>query len=329
MKYKRCCACDFWVTNSDTRCPNCGIQDPRSERSETLAMETPMSDGTRAAFGGFVGAVIGGFLMQGLGVAVGVAVGVSLGVLLGADREWAGPGDIAALARKTLGNGVRSLRQDEETIQQRLADISAREKRLTEAKQKVLIEAGTDVKNENWQRVEDALVSAEKILVRQRERYHAELWDLALIRWQNTLEPLASDWESLTHETCNHRLRLLEAARERGATFLKDWENVDLAELPEAANCVRRLRDALEACDKLREALIVQQAALAVKGIAPMSEALQAGHAPTEAMQALDTFNARASVGEFSTAFGELEAEYSRLRSEEELAQNSLVLGRH
>ena len=328
MKYKRCCACDFWVTNSDTRCPNCGIVDPRSERSESVAIETPMSDGTRAAFGGFVGAVIGGFLMQGLGVAVGVAVGVSLGVLLGADREWAGPGDMAALARRTVGNGIRSLRQDEETIQQRLADIGSREKRLNEARQKVLVEAGADVEHERWQRVEDALDSAEKILTRQREQYHADLWDIALIRWQNTLEPLASDWESLTHETCNHRLRLLEAARERGATFLKDWEGVNLSELPEAARCVKRLREALDACDKLREALIVQQAALAVKGIAPMSEALQAAHAPSEALHALDVFNARASIGEFSTAFGELEAEYSRLRSEEELGEQPVMLQR-
>ena len=328
MKYKRCCACDFWVTNSDTRCPNCGILDPRSERSESVAIETPMSDGTRAAFGGFVGAVIGGFLMQGLGVAVGVAVGVSLGVLLGADREWAGPGDLAALARRTVSNGIRSLRQDEETIQQRLGDISSREKRLNEARQKVLLEAGDDIKHERWQHVEEALESAEKILVRQRERYHADLWEIALIRWQNTLEPLASDWESLTHDTCNHRLRLLEAARERGANFLRDWEVVDLDELPEAARCVQRLRDVLDSCDKLREALIVQQAALAVRGIAPMSDAIQAAHAPTEALHALDTFNARASIGEFSTAFGELEAEYSRLRSEEELSDRSILVGR-
>ena len=30
------------------------------------------------------------------------------------------------------------------------------------------------------------------ILARQRERYHAKLWEIALVRWQNTLEPLAS-----------------------------------------------------------------------------------------------------------------------------------------
>lgn len=326
MKYKRCCACDFWVTQSDARCPNCGIQEPRVERAETLPMETPMTDGTRAAFGGFIGAVIGGFLMDGMGVAVGVAVGVSLGVLLGADREWAPP-DLATLTRKP----VRSLRQDEETIQQRLADISHREKRLLEMRQKIGQEMEQDAAaggTERWTKVSAALDSAAAILSRQRERYHAKLWEIALVRWQNTLEPLAADWESLTHEACNHRLRLLENARERGQQYLADWEGVDLTDLPEGKRCVQRLRDALAACDKLREALIVQQAALAVKGIAPMDEALQPALMPNDTLKSLDIFNARASIGEFSSAFGELEAEYARLRSEEELAERAVLVQR-
>lgn len=321
MKYKRCCACDFWVTNGDNRCPNCGIPDPRSDRSDTLTMETPMTDGTRAAFGGFIGAIIGGLLMDGMGVAVGVAVGVSLGVLLGADREWPAP-DLSALGRRPM----RSLKQDEETIQQRLSDIQTREKRLLEVRRRVQEQATTE--SSSWKKVLSAIDSATVMLARQRERYHAKLWEIALVRWQNTIEPLASDWETLTHETVNHRLRLLEVARERGELYLREWEGVDLSDLPEAARCVERLRQALASCDKLREALIVQQAALAVKGIAPMDEALTPTLAPTEALKSLDVFNARAAIGEFNSAFGELEAEYARLRSEEELAEQAVLVQR-
>lgn len=323
MKYKRCCACDFWVTSSDARCPNCGIPEPRSDRSDTLTMETPMTDGTRAAFGGFIGAIIGGLLMDGMGVAVGVAVGVSLGVLLGADREWGTP-DLGGLGRRA----TRSLRQDEETIQQRLSDIAMREKRLGESRQKVKEVAAQFGETDKFQKVLSALDSAAVMLARQRERYHAKLWEIALVRWQNTLEPLAADWETLTHETVNHRLRLLEVARERGELYLREWEGVDLSDLPEAARCVDRLRQALASCDKLREALIVQQAALAVKGIAPMEEALQPSLTPTEALRTLDVFNARAAIGEFNSAFGELEAEYARLRSEEELAEQAVLVQR-
>jgi hypothetical protein len=327
MTYKRCCACDFWVTASEKRCPNCGIQDPRVERTETLTMETPMTDGTRAAFGGFIGAVIGGFLMDGMGVAVGVAVGVSLGVLLGADREW-GPGEVAALATTGRANRhLHSLRHDEETIQQRLSDIAAREKKLSEARQKVEMERG-NMSEERWRKVCEALDSATGILSRQRERYHAKLWEIALVRWQNTLEPLAADWERLTHEECNHRLRQLEAARDRGEAYQREWEGVDLSELPEGQRCVERLKGALASCDKLREALIVQQAALAVKGIAPMDETLHPSLAPADTLKNLDLFNARAAIGEFSSAFGELEAEYARLRSEEELAERAVLAKR-
>jgi hypothetical protein len=323
MKYKRCCACDFWVTASDARCPNCGIPEPRSDRSDTLTMETPMTDGTRAAFGGFIGAIIGGLLMDGMGVAVGVAVGVSLGVLLGADREWGAP-DLGSLGRRA----TRSLRQDEETIQQRLSDIATREKRLNESRQKVKDVAAQFGESDRFGKVIATLDSAATMLARQRERYHAKLWEIALVRWQNTLEPLAADWETLTHETVNHRLRLLEVARERGELYLREWEGVDLSDLPEAARCVERLRQALASCDKLREALIVQQAALAVKGIAPMEDALQPALTPTEALRSLDVFNARAAIGEFNSAFGELEAEYARLRSEEELAEQAVLVQR-
>ena len=327
MKYKRCCACDFWVTASDTRCPNCGIPDPRTERSDALTMEAPMTDGTRAAFGGFIGAIIGGFLMEGMGVAVGVAVGVSLGVLLGADREWRAP-EFPGLGGNLTRRVIPSLRQSEETIQQRLADIASREKRLAETRTRVESEVSVDGHSERWDKVRFALDSAAEILAGQRERYHVTLWEIALVRWQNTLEPLAADWDALTHETVNHRLRLLEAARDRGQAYLKEWEGVDLNHISEGSRCVQRLRNALETCDKLREALIVQQAALAVKGIAPMDEALHPALAPTDALKSLDVFSARAAIGEFSTAFSELEAEYARLRSEEELAERAVMVQR-
>lgn len=331
MKYKRCCACDYFVTAADKRCPNCGIADPRSERSDrggpeltpradTLTMETPMGDGARAAFGGFIGAVIGGFLMNGMGVAVGVAVGVSLGVLLGADRDWA-PAELPNIAKRV----VECLRNDEETIRQRLNDISVREQRLEETRKQVA-EQGSDSK---WQKARQMIDSAGGILAKQRDSYHAKLWEIALVRWQNALEPLAADWESLTHETCNQRVRQLERLQEQGNRYLSDWEGVDLTELPEARRCLERLRKALETCDQLREALIVEQARLAVRGIAPVEDALNAAQSTSgAALHALDVFNARAALGEFETAFDELEAEYNRLKSEDELAEKAVMVQR-
>ncbi|MCX6369141.1 MAG: hypothetical protein NTX57_20880 [Armatimonadetes bacterium] len=331
MKYKRCCACDYFVTTTDSRCPNCGIADPRNERpdrgipemvarGDTLTMETPMNDGARAAFGGFIGAVIGGFLMAGMGVAVGVAVGVSLGVLLGADKEWTPP-ELSQLAKRVID----CLRNDEETIRQRLTDISQREKRLEESR----LQATSALPEERLQKVRHTIDSAAGILSKQRDRYHAKLWEIALVRWQNALEPLAADWDALTHEACNQRLRQLERLRVQGQQYLDDWEGVDLTDLPEARRCLERLRNALESCDQLREALIVEQARLAVQGIAPVDDALTATLGTNNtALHAMEVFNARAALGEFESAFDELEAEYNRLRSEDELAEQTLMVQR-
>ena len=331
MKYKRCCACDYYVTAADARCPNCGIADPRSDRkppADTLTLEAPMTDGTRAAFGGFIGAVIGGFLMDGMGVAVGVAVGVSLGVLLGADRDWSTPEPSPLLKRS-----IDSLKQIEENIQQRLADITNRESRLAEARQQVTEqerrlaqEAGSGSLSP-WEKVRTHIDSGAAALARQRDRYHAKLWEITLIRWQNRLDPVAADWETLTHEECASRLKRLDEVQQEGKQYLKEWEGVDLTELPEAQRCLDRLRAALTACDQVREQLIVQQATLALKGIAPADEVLS-DHVTQPSLQNLDAFNARAALGEFSTAFDELEAEYARLRSDEELAEKAAFVNR-
>jgi len=326
MKYKRCSACDFWVTAAEKRCPNCGIADPMAERpasaaNDALLMEPPLTDGARAAFGGFVGAVIGGFLMQGMGVAVGVAVGVSLGVLLGADREW----NLSEVPAPLHRRGAHSLCRDEDIIKERLSDIAIRERRLDETLRTVDAEQGS-LDPERLLKVRHALDSARAILGRQRERYHAKLWEIALVRWQNTLEPIAADWDRITHDECGHRLRQLDIARNKGRAYLTEWQDVDLSDLPDAERCVDRLRQALATCDMLREELIIQQAALAVRGIAPMEDGLHTGLGAGDKFRNLDIFNARASIGEFSAAFSELESEYSRLRSEEELGERQVLV---
>ena len=61
--------------------------------------------------------------------------------------------------------------------------------------------------------------------------------------------------------------------------------------------------------------------------IAPVDDALTAATATSNtALNALDVFNARAALGEFQSAFDELDAEYNRLKSEDELAQHTTTL---
>ncbi|MFM7321262.1 MAG: hypothetical protein ACKO5K_07035 [Armatimonadota bacterium] len=326
MKYHRCGACDFNVTASDRHCPNCGAAHRRAEGDSgesTLPFALELNDSTRAAMGGFLGAVLGGMLMNGMGVAVGVAVGVSLGVLLGADREW--KGEVA------LPAGAESLRLIEERIRQRLLDIGERESRLAETLRSIDSQVvGAESAGEAdgpWHRVRERVAAASALLARQRDRYHAKLWEIVLVRWQNRLDPLASDWDSLDHAECGRRLERLNEIQDEGRRYLEQWEGVDLSELPEARRCLDRLRTALGTCDQLRERLIVHQATLALQGIAPAEEVLD-GAVSAAGASAFDTFQARADLGEFTSAFDDLEEEYQRLRSEQELAERASMVRR-
>jgi hypothetical protein len=206
-----------------------------------------MTDGTRAAFGGFIGAVIGGFLMDGMGVAVGVAVGVSLGVLLGADREW-GPGELPVALTRT--RHMASLRHVEDTIQERLSDMPV----VRSVSSKSATRSRPNRRTSGRIAWQDAFGFGlrERDPGRQRERYHAKLWEIALVRWQNGLEPLASDWENsrTTNATTASAARSGAGPRE---AFLKEWAGVDLSEIPEGQRCVDRLKQALGSCAKLRE----------------------------------------------------------------------------
>lgn len=326
VKYKRCRSCEFHVTVADSHCPNCGVADPRSSpdvSSETLTLDFPMTDGARAAFGGFLGAVVGGFLMAGMGVAVGIAVGISLGVLLGADRDWT-----ARTPREAVPVGLVRI---EERIRERLEDLGRREERLGDSRrlverQQTATAAPDEPGIQNWERVRARIDDALGLVRRQRERYHAKLWEIALVRWQNRLDPLAADWESLDHDECAKRLERLDTVQEEGRHYLGQWEGVDLTELPEAQRCLDRLRAALGSCDRLREQLVVQQATLALRGVAPVDETLAAPTAPD--LGALDSFNARASLGEFSSAFDELEHEYERLQADQEFAERADMVRR-
>jgi len=312
--YKQCVGCRYHVTETDTVCPNCGVPEPMSSLSGMAGMFNlgpEMNDATRAMIGAFIGAVLGALLMQGVGVAVGVAVGVSLGILLGADRGQ------QSTAVKT--KAAVSLREIERRIGERLVELRNRERRLAETRAQWERRASTGAgRDAAWDRIYQQLLQAGDALARQRDRYHVKLWEVTLIRWQNRLDPLVVDWNRLTHEGCSKRLVALDQIEEEGEEFLLAWTDIDLDEYPDARRCLDRLKASIEACQPLREHLIVKQATLALSGLAPADDAID----PLLAMppSTASAFQARASLADVTSAFAALEGEYDRLRSEQQFA---------
>ncbi len=312
--YKQCIGCRYHVNETDRVCPNCGVPEPMSSISGMAGMFTlgpEMNDATRAMIGAFIGAVLGALLMQGVGVAVGVAVGVSLGILLGADRGHQ--------TNATKVKAAVSLREIERRIGDRLVELRNRERRLAEtrAQWERRATAGTG-RDAAWERIHQQLLQAGDALARQRDRYHVKLWEVTLIRWQNRLDPMVVDWTRLTHEGCSKRLTALDQIEEEGEEFLRAWTDIDLEEYPDARRCLDRLKASLEACQPLREHLIVKQATLALSGLAPADDAID----PLLAMppSTASAFQARASLADVTSAFAALEGEYDRLRAEQRFA---------
>lgn len=313
--YNVCCTCKYLVTQSDETCPNCGISHPNSALgaiSSAFTLGPEMNDATRAFIGAFIGAVLGALLMQGIGVAVGVAVGVSLGILLGADRST---------ANKLTQRSTVSLREIERRVGERLLELRHRERRLNETRTQWERRGAEFGRDDTWSKIQAQLVSASDTLARQRDKYHIKLWEVTLIRWQNRLDPLVVDWNQLTHEECSRRLTRLDKVETEGRNFLTVWSGIDLDDYPDATRCLARLRASLDACDPLRQHLVVTQAAMALQGLEPVEDALDPRLVLPPSTAA--AFQARASLKDVSSAFMVLESEYDRLRSEQKFADEA------
>jgi len=338
MSYPQCHRCGFWITSQDRFCPNCGTEEPQ-DYDLAVEQERTFFDLVQClwtwviwAMAAFVGlfvawalkGVIGGII--GLVVAGGV-IAISHAIHLSQCLAFL---TATTSRREKISHESFTdldLGQYWHIIQQRLNDLKNREKQFAQARQRAEQEGTAG----RLQTIKEALDRAAAILRRQRQRYCIKAWEIALALWQISLEPLTVNWNSLTYEECEHRLQALSAAQERGEIMLRkcqqgEWnlmEPVDreLSATPEGQALIASLRKTLAACQELRQGLMAKQAALALKSVAPLEEAIHPATLPYTPFDNLDRFNARAAIGEFTSGFRELEEEYARLKAEERIAR--------
>lgn len=269
--------------------------------------------------GGCIGSALGlgtGWFMGGdSGAIIGWFVGAIFGPIVGLSIHG---GVDTVVSRVIFRHQPRFyLRRNEQIIRQRLEELKARERQIVAMQQRI----EQEITGEQWQRVHEVLEKGAETLRLQSEHYRAKLWEISMLRWQNTLEPLVDEWDNLTYEECGRRLKALTATCQRGEITLQEWKQTDLATTPDGQSYIMRLQEVLTACEQLRQALLAQQALLAVKGITPLEETSQSIPKPSAALEQFELFHTRVTLGEFSSAFTELESEYIRLQNEEEIAQ--------
>jgi hypothetical protein len=211
-----------------------------------------------------------------------------------------------------------NLRRSEEIIRLRLDEIEKREARIREVLSRVKKNSG-----EQWITVRKTLESAVATLQNQYARYSIKKLEIELVRWQNRLAPLISNPDRLTYEQNQNRLRAIDVALESGDKMRVKVEEqrATLGSTPDMKELSARLHESIASCGKVHDALVGRQAVLALKGVTPLKDSLHGVASPTSAIRELEVFNAQVSITDFSSSFAELEAEYVRVQSEEDLGQ--------
>ena len=196
-----------------------------------------------------------------------------------------------------------SLRCNETTIQERLRELETRQTRIHDLLQR---DAPEKTFSNHPLPLLETLQQALTTLQGQQDHYRAKLWEIALIRWMNPLQPLLENWQSITYEQCPIYLNMLAEMEASGKALLHEYKTLSRATAAEKASIALWER-ALAKIQAMRQALQAKQIAVTVKGISRFD------HEPPIVS------NDFADTWEFSASFQELEEEYFRLKSEEEI----------
>lgn len=326
LPYRRCYDCRFWIGKDERYCPNCGLirpeerqppddyltsvaKYPRNHGCFIATMTLVVLFGTEIILLSVTGARIDG------GLLVLLMLVLTPTIIIGGFKLLK---RLAVTPPAVEQYSSRNLRQSEGTIGQRLKEIKERRERISSVLARAKGGAG-----EQWEGVRKTLAGALETLDRHRVQYALKQVEVEAVRWQNSLTPLHYGWEALTYESAERRLKALDDASRTG-TDLKsrlEGERKAAGTLPELEELSRRVDETLESCRKMHDGLVARQAVLALKGVSPLGDAASAPPAPVAGRREMEVFNIQTAITDFSSSFTELEAEYARLRAEDEVAE--------
>jgi hypothetical protein len=339
-KLRPCAHCGFWLSPQQVYCPNCNQSQPFSLAflpfkvllfsTSTLGILTLFHqlemELTWARFG------------VGLGEGLGITGGLFGSVWLGS-KQWLG---WSILPQKPQS----CLQQDEARIYDRLHYLQERQHPIDQVRQRA-----AHIRDlQRRATILQALDHAVELLQTQVDQYQIKLWEIALLRWHNKIQPLLyshSFQPAVNQKSLFHRLRsrlfggsmsttpaevasaleTLEEILTTGQALLVDWEHGSLSDRSEAVELRKRLEKALNSSDRLYQDLVALQTSIVLKGLshfeldAHLNSPNNDGGNEAEVM--LEAFSDLPSVSDFFQGFDALENEYLRLQGELEVCQLS------
>lgn len=331
MTYIECRAqqCSFLTTPQDKYCPNCGIPKPLLHTSEdyltSLVFRPSRHRWLFATASILVFLLASAILLERAADPKVRVVDLSslffLAVIIAMSAVWGGFVLLKSVYVKSRQLGVchnPNLKQIEHIIHQRLSAIKEQEDRVDIVLPRVRQNTG-----EHWNVAGGRLEGAKVTLKQQRGRYITKLLEIETVRWQNKITSLIEDLDSLTFEQNNSRLEVIDTMREQGVEIRIRLESLqhEFGSTLEMQQLLERLDETLLSCWKIHEALVGRQAVIALEGVAPLKDAVLPTSTPLGTLKSLEAFNSQVAITDFSSSFEELEAEYFRMKSEEELGQ--------
>ena len=255
MRYRQCRNCSFWVTRGEPFCANCGAYRPfqsgRGQRSAWLVFTT------------MLGGVLGGSVFYRpesslllYGCIAGGVTGLAWGLGLFAE--------VSAILQGRRRSP--SLQSSELRLAGRLAEILQTRRQVRDLLGRLRSEASTAARGQ----LLAVLKKAEGAVGRAVGRYTAELAKLELIRWRNGLQPLLAPPNPDRGPFASQRERLdeIHRHRQRGHRLLDAWRGAGLDTPELGGHTVQQLQRWLDACDRIMDRAIAEQAYATLNSIA-------------------------------------------------------------
>jgi hypothetical protein len=308
MKYTHCRQCHFWVKAREAYCPNCGVAKPATTSQH---MERWAAQQSVALMVGCLSVAIAVSIIRARTTPFGYAVG---GIVIMMSLMYYGV--VSWKTKHFLTTSSTSLIRDETIVHQRLEEIEARQQRI----HSLLKRINSEENPESSIPLVEILNQALATLHVQYSQYRAKLWEIALIRWSNLLRPVVEDWQHITYDQCQAYLQEFTHIYENGNAFLHQWKTAESVSASEK-QCIARLQQALVVIRKLREAIQAKQIALTVQGISRFDAGTSPLSSKEDSFEELVIFSTLSDFHLFSSSFQELEKEYFRLKSEEEISE--------
>ena len=312
----KCVNCEFYVRQTDECCLNCGFYKP------AIPAEKPESNFLRI----LVFVLPFSLIFLALLYLDKELVLMDYVFSLAASFPFAFITDYTFEKRKidkkfkNRKNGTtNNLEYKEKIIGKRISELHPRGQKIDSVLDKIKQNDTLQLQD-----VRQKLLSARQIVIGQIARYELQENKIKLARLQNGVSPFVNNLQRLNEPETENGLSAIEYAKYETGKMRQSLTNDYATEFPkefefEKQSFLKQAEETEESYDKLREALLSRQATRALEGISTMNLPRS-----EEIAHAVETFNIQTTLTDFSESFDELEREYKRLKSENEIDRNLL-----